>query len=66
MIYTGTESLLMLSIFMPLADSVCAGFEIGTPLREINTLSVGENIVTMRSKERSKRGRGWSIVLGAM
>ena len=38
----------------------------GFPLSEINTLSVGDNIVTMRSKEISKCGFGRSTVLGAM
>ena len=68
MMETGTESLTMVSIFMPLADAVCAGFEIVSPLRNTNTLIVGDKIVTMRSKEinRCGRGRGWSILLGAM
>ena len=43
-------------------DVVSTRFEIGTPLRDINNLSVGENIVTTRIKERSKLGRGWLIV----
>ena len=58
MIDTRTESLLMVEIFMPLADVLFAGFEIGFPLRGINTLSVGGNIVALRSKERNKCGRG--------
>ena len=58
MIYTGTESLLMLSIFMPLADAVCAGLEICALLRDINTLSVDDNIVMMRIREINERGLG--------
>ena len=38
-------------IFMPLADAVCAGFERGFPLRDLNTLRLGYNILTIRSKE---------------
>ena len=63
---TGAESLPMVAIFMPLEDAVYAGLKISPPLRELNTLSAGENIVTTRSKEISKRVRGWSITLGAM
>ena len=51
MINTRTKSFTMLEIFMPLADTVCAGFETGLPLRYINTLSVGDKIVKMRIKE---------------
>ena len=56
----------MVAISMPLADAVCADLYIGFPVRDINTLSVGENIVTMMSKERSKHGRGGLIVSGAV
>ena len=66
MTYTVTESLPMVAIFTKLEDLVCAVLEIGFLLRNINTLSVGEKILTMRSKERSKCGRGWSIVLVSM
>ena len=65
-INTGTESLPMVAIFMPLVDAVCVGFKIGFPLREFNTLSVRYNIVTIWSKERSNRGRGWLIESGTM
>ena len=50
MIDTVTESLPMVEIFMPFPDVVCYGFERGLPLREIKTLSEGDNIITMRSK----------------
>ena len=66
MLDTGTESLPMVAIFMPFADVVCVGFDIAFPLRDLNTLSVVDNIVMIRSKERSKCGCGWSIVSGAM
>ena len=46
MIDTGTESLPIVAIFMPFADMVCGGFEIDFPLKEFNTLSVGDNLVT--------------------
>ena len=66
MIDTGMDYLPMLAIFMLLADAVYVGSEIGFPLRKINTLSLGENILAVRFKERSKCGHGWSIILGAM
>ena len=66
MIDTGTESFPMVAIFMPLVDAVCAESKIAPPLREIRTLSVGENKLMERSKEVSKTGRVWLIVSGAM
>ena len=66
MIDTGTESLLKVTIFMTLADALHAGFGMGVPLSDINTLSEGENTVTMRRKEKSKPGRGCFIILGVM
>ena len=58
MIDTGTESLPMVAIFMPLADAVCLELGTGNLLRKINTLSLGDNIVTMRRRKRNERGRG--------
>ena len=42
MINTGTESLPMVLIFIPLADPECTSIKIGLPSRELNTLIVGE------------------------
>ena len=36
------------------------------PLKELNNLSVGDNIVTMKTRESNECGRGWSIVSGTM
>ena len=47
-------------------DVVSTRFEIGNPLRDINNLSVGDNIVTTISKAINDRGRWWLIVPGAM
>ena len=66
MIDTGTESFPMVAIFVLLEDAVCVGFKIGFTLRELNTFRVGENIVTMRSKERSRHGCELLIVSGSM
>ena len=66
MINTGMKSFPMVVIFMPLADAVCAVLKIFFPLKEVNNLILGENILTMSSKDRSNPGCGCSIVLGAM
>ena len=55
---TGTKYFPMVAIFMPLADAVCAGLEICALLRDINTLSVDDNIVMMRIREINERGLG--------
>ena len=66
MIDTGTESLTMVAIFITLEDAACVGLEIGFLLRELNTLSVGETILTTRIREISRCGCVSSIVSGAM
>ena len=43
----------MCALGMTLVDVVSTRFEIGNPLRDINNLSVGDNIVTMISREIS-------------
>ena len=53
MIVSGTEYFPMVAIFIPLEYTVFAGFKIGVPLKDINNLSVGDNIVTMISREIS-------------
>ena len=66
MIDTWTEYFPMVAMFMPFVDALNIRFAIGSPLRALNTLSVGGNILTMRSKKRIKRVCGWSILTGAM
>ena len=62
MIDMGTDSFPILAILISLMDEACAGFKIGSPLNQINTLSIGGNILTTKSKERSGCGHGLSIV----